>query len=1605
MAKSITLNLDIKTKYQEQLGKIKSLNSQIAGAKGYEGHLGPERLNKVNALISSIEKTLDFDDISFEQLTELKNNFKELFNVLETVSNGVVTLTPKMKELKEAYAKTAAELDEAAKNRDEIVAKGKLSETGKSFVNIEGFNKKIEKLGAYRVKKDGTPYKKSLSDFETVKKLVDQYRKDPANHSPILTADGRDITETDEWKEMLKELHQYNYKLIQANKVLTEKTEAEQKALEAIKTQTELEKKEGISGVDITQGLTESKSDVGNITNTLYQKKAEQIGSDKTIDSLTHSINKQQTALGKAFRQFTIYNLVVRGLKTAVREAVQTISELDKSLTEQAMVTGMTREQAYGLVKSYQDLALQVGATTKEIASVATEYMKQGKTVEDSLKLTEAAVAAAKVARVSVGDSVNYLTTALNGFRLSAEDAMAVSDKFAAVAAASATDYDELAIALSKVASQANLAGMSIDYTTALLTKGLETTREAPETMGTALKTIIARMRELGNYGETLEGDTDINNVESQLKYVGIELRNTNGELRSTEDVLDQLGKKWDTLNTNQQAALAKALAGTRQQSRLIAMMDDYERVTELQEIAQRSAGATSAQAATYLEGIEASLNKVSVAWEKIVTGLVNSEWIIGGLEKVGNLLDGVGDFLSTTVGQVALVGVLGTAITGLISKKVIEHNIAKETLAVQNEELRLRLETRKLEIEEDNHNKKLLEQEKISTELAETRLKIATEKTKLKSIELKMAQNQEDIEQGLEPTYDVQQLDADFKKSQATVNSLSTSIDGLNQRYEGLDQKYKDQLQTNKEYQGILSNLTILETRYNSIMSANVHWLGLKNSLKLAGTAISKLVQAFQVKENFNTIKETILKKLETKAWNDNTKALIANTLARLGVVGAILAAIAAVGLLAAALITTFVDTRSESEKAAEEIKSLSNEIYKLNESSTAIKKAASEFDNLNNKIIKTKEDLEAMKESMNNVADSIDWTVGGKYSEEEAEAKKKEYSEMADPEAQRAYLEEIQKEIDTAIKDKREAQINKLGALSQAERNKLLEDDLAVLSAVRATNNAYLYEEIDELKKTSQLTDEQIAATEDLGQRILSNLSAQEAYNWATEEGRNNIKELVTQLEQLNVGEILTSNDYNLSEQIDAYKKAYKSLNEDARNALKEEFIALDTMARWDSTTIGLIEHLNLTADEVNDIAKAIQKLGFNADQSLQKFDALLKNINSSGKVQDSIMNIFGAQIGSLDTDEGKKLYNTILNAYAEATGVGILNMGQNLDKLNNTINDFYKKAAEWSTMSKAEQTQFLNDNAELFANNADLLEAFESGNYQAIEEALKNSDALQKQVSDRIAEIEQEIALEKAKLVEDQNVAYIQMLENELAYLNDTEELFEVSLETQLKQQEEQLNTYKEYLQEQKDALEDSLNKRKEAYEKYFDAINQNEEDEDYEEQANTLISNLSKLSSSTNADAKKQSKELENQLKELEEERLKTLRERAQEAVIENMDDTLDEINNKFDELINSNKALLAAMQGDLANGEGFLANLMTDKINDGATALELESFWKELESTYGSVLTGIDWDSFKASESGNSMFLNVNGQTIELSPGNQQSVYDVIMKALRQVGVS
>ena len=610
MDNKIVLDVELKSKIQEA-GK---LNDTLTKGNAYAGPGGKEAQTKFQGNWQVIEKLLQQASLTEAEFKQLNVAIKNIFQVLNTYASKIESLSPKAKELQGKVEKLTTKRDAAEERRN----------TQRNVVA----DKKVDLINSMSGKeihtftKSGALSKAAPLKAETVAQKLAAGEKlgytDSSGQVQTVTPNSKIGQAASNYNTAQQDLATFEQALTKVNQQLDTMS---------AKLETQLNA-DAASGVSTTAGASTvaqvmtTETDVRKGMSQAQERHDNAVNAQKEANAINASTTAQQlnsSTMGKAFKSFSLYSIGLRMARRAITEVVNTVKELDKQLTEQAMVTGRTREETYGLLKSYQDLASQTGATTKEVAGVATEYMKQGKSTKEALVLTEAAVSAAKVAGVSTADSVNYLTTALNGFQLEADQAMLVSDKFAAIAAASASDYDELAIALSKVASQANLAGMSIDYTTALLTKGLETTREAPETIGTALKTIIARMREMSDFGETLEGDTDVNNVEKQLAYVGVALRNTEGELRSTEDVLDDLGKKWDKLDKNQQAAVARALAGTRQQSRLIAMMSDYERVTELQEIAQRSAGATAAQAGVYLEGIEAATNNVTISLEKLI--------------------------------------------------------------------------------------------------------------------------------------------------------------------------------------------------------------------------------------------------------------------------------------------------------------------------------------------------------------------------------------------------------------------------------------------------------------------------------------------------------------------------------------------------------------------------------------------------------------------------------------------------------------------------------------------------------------------------------------------------------------------------------------------------------------------------------------------------------------------------------------------------------------------------------------------------------------------------------------------------------------------------
>lgn len=180
------------------------------------------------------------------------------------------------------------------------------------------------------------------------------------------------------------------------------------------------------------------------------------------------------------------------------------------------------------------------------------------------------------------------------------------------------------------------------------------------------MKSIIGRFGELKKNvaGTPLSEfeDLDLNKVDTALKSVGVSLKTADGQFRDLDDVLLELSSKWDSLSRNEQRYVATIAAGSRQQSRFIALMDDYERTLELVEVAQDSAGRSSEQFAKYQDTIEMKIKRLSNTWERFRVQIANSNIFKNVIDQANNSLNqitqmdwyqivGIG-FIATTIGK-----------------------------------------------------------------------------------------------------------------------------------------------------------------------------------------------------------------------------------------------------------------------------------------------------------------------------------------------------------------------------------------------------------------------------------------------------------------------------------------------------------------------------------------------------------------------------------------------------------------------------------------------------------------------------------------------------------------------------------------------------------------------------------------------------------------------------------------------------------------------------------------------------------------------------------------------------------------------------------------
>lgn len=157
-----------------------------------------------------------------------------------------------------------------------------------------------------------------------------------------------------------------------------------------------------------------------------------------------------------------------------------------------------------------------------------------------------------------------------------------------------------------------------------------------------------------------------VKNQDALAEY-GITVKNVDGSLKSTFDVLSELKPKWDSMTDAQRTALGDTIAGTNQYKVLAAVMQNFEHATDATKVALNSAGSAAHENERYMESLEAKVQAVKAEFEDFSNRVLSKELVSGFLDAGQAVLQFVNTDFGASLTRIAGVGTTVASTLGLI--------------------------------------------------------------------------------------------------------------------------------------------------------------------------------------------------------------------------------------------------------------------------------------------------------------------------------------------------------------------------------------------------------------------------------------------------------------------------------------------------------------------------------------------------------------------------------------------------------------------------------------------------------------------------------------------------------------------------------------------------------------------------------------------------------------------------------------------------------------------------------------------------------------------------------------------------------------------------
>lgn len=448
-----------------------------------------------------------------------------------------------------------------------------------------------------------------------------------------------------------------------------------------------------------------------------------------------------------------------------VKQAVSSFLQLDTAMTNLYKVQDQitSRDQFSGLLTKWNKLAQNLAVTTNSLISSMEAWSKIGFDLDMSEQLAEITSIFEKTAEISNEKATSTLISAAQAFTeiddLGVDDYVkrveAVGNKINAIGNKYAIDSEGISDGLQNASAALKVAGNDLNETIALIT-ATNKIYQNPDEGSNMLKVASMRLRgqvdALKEMGEDAEGvSTDLTKIQQQIyELTGnkVNIFEDDESLKSTYQMILEIGEVFDSLNDRQQADLLEKMFGKQRASAGASLLLNYEELEKIKNDSMNAANSMAEEYSKYMESVSASLTifkeKLIETYSTFMSGdlikytadmgsglldLVNAtdllrHGLVGIISlNIGKGITSIGASIASTVKQMNTLGnalqqVKNLPVDNILKRKSLEE-IGESTKNLTEHNLKLLLSQKNLE-----------EQDKITIL---TKHKLTEEEAKLK--------------------------------------------------------------------------------------------------------------------------------------------------------------------------------------------------------------------------------------------------------------------------------------------------------------------------------------------------------------------------------------------------------------------------------------------------------------------------------------------------------------------------------------------------------------------------------------------------------------------------------------------------------------------------------------------------------------------------------------------------------------------------------------------------------------------------------------------------------------------------------------------------------